>query len=193
MYTELTNPGEAAERPVKAGAGYWAARPAAAGIRTQAKPPRRSPHPPRTSRWRPRPPSLRRRQGLSSPVSFSRTVPPAGAGGREAAAGCAPPSPCRHGARLHCPDPSPPACRGGLGRAAGRARRRSLGERVPCPSRRRLVRAASVEQLGRKCWRGAVRTGSPLVMDVSLEKVCGARWGGGGLGHLRAEAGWAGP
>lgn len=78
-----------------------------------------------------------------------------------------------------------------------RPRRRSLGERVPRPSRRRLVSAASVEQLGRKCWRGAVRTGEPAghgrLAGEGLRGALGrgrpgAPAGGGGVGRaLKSE------
>lgn len=120
-------------------------------------------------------------------------------GGR--AAGRALPSPS---CQCCCPRSSPPASRCGLGVAragAGRARRRSLGERVPAPpaAASSALPAWSRPRLRRKCPAGRRRTpGTPPAMDASLEKVCGAGGGGRGRGRWgtcgrRGPEGPAGP
>lgn len=97
--------------------------------------------------------------------------------------------------QCRCPGSSPPVCRGGLGDArAGRACRRSLGERVPRPSRCGLVSAASVEPAGAEAevpGGEAARTGDPAGYGrLYGEGLRGARvpgWRGRAPAHLRAE------
>lgn len=123
--------------------------------------------------------------------------PGCGGGGRETAAGRvrghgagrALPTPCCHGARpcrafrwCRCPESCPPA--------AGRAWCRSLGERVPRPSRRGLVSAASVEPAGAEAevpGGEAARTGDPAGYGRLSGEGLAGRTGAGLVGERAAR------